>query len=111
MMALSKNATVTICHSKTENLKEICKKADVLIVAVGKAKMINEDYIGDNATVIDVGINFVDGKICGDVDLSNVTNASMATPVPKGVGAVTTSVLAEHLVIAAKNKLDCEIIS
>ena len=111
MMALSKNATVTICHSKTENLKEICKKADVLIVAIGKAKMINEDYIGDNATVIDVGINFVDGKICGDVDLSNVTNASMATPVPKGVGAVTTSVLAEHLVIAAKNKLDCEIIS
>ena len=104
MMALSKNATVTICHSKTKNLKEVCKNADVLIVAVGRAKMINEEYIGDNAVVIDVGINFVDGKLCGDVDLSNVVNAAMATPVPKGVGAVTTSVLAEHLVIAAKNK-------
>lgn len=104
MMALSKNATVTICHSKTKNLKEVCKDADVLIVAVGRAKMINEEYIGDNAIVIDVGINFVDGKLCGDVDLSNVVNAAMATPVPKGVGAVTTSVLAEHLVIAAKNK-------
>lgn len=104
MMALGKNATVTICHSKTKNLKEVCKNADVLIVAVGKAKMINEEYIGDNAIVIDVGINFVDGKLCGDVDLSNVVNAAMATPVPKGVGAVTTSVLAEHLVIAAKNK-------
>jgi len=85
-------------------LKEVCKDADVLIVAVGKAKMINEEYIGDNAIVIDVGINFVDGKLCGDVDLSNAVNAAMATPVPKGVGAVTTSVLAEHLVIAAKNK-------
>ena len=104
MMALSKNATVTICHSKTKNLKEVCKNADVLIVAVGKAKMINEEYIGDNAIVIDVGINFLEGKLCGDVDLSNVVNAAMATPVPKGVGAVTTSVLAEHLVIAAKNK-------
>lgn len=104
MMALSKNATVTICHSKTKNLKEVCKNADVLIVAVGRAKMINEEYIGDNAVVIDVGINFVDGKLCGDVDLSNVVNAAMATPVPKGVGAVTTSVLAEHLLIAAKNK-------
>ena len=104
MMALGKNATVTICHSKTKNLKEVCKNADVLIVAVGRAKMINEEYKGDNAIVIDVGINFVDGKLCGDVDLSNVVNAAMATPVPKGVGAVTTSVLAEHLVIAAKNK-------
>lgn len=104
MLALQKNATVTICHSKTKNLKEVCKRADILIVAIGKAKMINDEYIGDNAIVIDVGINFAEGKLCGDVDLENVKNASMATPVPKGVGAVTTSVLAEHLVVAALKK-------
>ena len=101
MLAIQKNATVTICHSKTENLKEVCKRADILIVAIGRAKMINDEYIGKDAIVIDVGINFADGKLCGDVDLENVKNATMATPVPKGVGAVTTSVLAGHLVIAA----------
>ena len=104
MLAIKKNATVTICHSKTKNLKEVCKKADILIVAIGRAKMINDEYIGENAIVIDVGINFAEGKLCGDVDLENVKNASMATPVPKGVGAVTTSVLAEHLVRAAIEK-------
>ena len=82
-------------------MKEVCKRADILIVAIGRAKMINDEYIGKNAIVIDVGINFADGKLCGDVDLENVKNATMATPVPKGVGAVTTSVLAGHLVIAA----------
>ena len=104
MLAIKKNATVTICHSKTKNLKEVCKRADILIVAIGRAKMINDEYIGENAIVIDVGINFADGKLCGDVDLENVENASMATPVPKGVGAVTTSVLADHLVRAAIEK-------
>ena len=104
MLAIKKNATVTICHSKTKNLKEVCKKADILIVAIGRAKMINDEYIGENAIVIDVGINFAEGKLCGDVDLENVKNAYMATPVPKGVGAVTTSVLAEHLVRAAIEK-------
>ena len=104
MLAIKKNATVTICHSKTKNLKEVCKKANILIVAIGRAKMINDEYIGENAIVIDVGINFAEGKLCGDVDLENVKNASMATPVPKGVGAVTTSVLAEHLVRAAIEK-------
>ena len=104
MLAIKKNATVTICHSKTKNLKEVCKKADILIVAIGRAKMINDGYIGETAIVIDVGINFAEGKLCGDVDLENVKNASMATPVPKGVGAVTTSVLAEHLVRAAIEK-------
>ena len=101
MLAIQKNATVTICHSKTADLKKVCKNADILIVAIGKAKMINDDYIGEDAVVIDVGINFFEGKLCGDVDLENVKNAAMATPVPKGVGAVTTSVLAQHLVIAA----------
>lgn len=106
MLAIQKNATVTLCHSKTADLKKICKNADILIVAIGRAKMINDDYIGEDAVVIDVGINFFEGKLCGDVDLENVKNAAMATPVPKGVGAVTTSVLAQHLVIAAlKNRL------
>ena len=104
MLAIQKNATVTLCHSKTADLKKICKNADVLIVAIGRAKMINDDYIGEDAVVIDVGINFFEGKLCGDVDLENVKNAAMATPVPKGVGAVTTSVLAQHLVIAALKK-------
>ena len=104
MLAIQKNATVTLCHSKTADLKKVCKNADVLIVAIGRAKMINDDYIGEDAVVIDVGINFFEGKLCGDVDLENVKNAAMATPVPKGVGAVTTSVLAEHLVIAALKK-------
>ena len=101
MLAIQKNATITLCHSKTADLKKMCKNADILIVAIGRAKMINDDYIGEDAVVIDVGINFFEGKLCGDVDLENVKNAAMATPVPKGVGAVTTSVLAEHLVIAA----------
>ena len=104
MLAIQKNATVTLCHSKTADLKKVCKNADVLIVAIGRPKMINDDYIGEDAVVIDVGINFFEGKLCGDVDLENVKNAAMATPVPKGVGAVTTSVLAQHLVIAALKK-------
>ena len=104
MLAIQKNATVILCHSKTADLKKVCKNADVLIVAIGRAKMINDDYIGEDAVVIDVGINFFEGKLCGDVDLENVKNAAMATPVPKGVGAVTTSVLAQHLVIAALKK-------
>lgn len=104
MLAIQKNATVTLCHSKTADLKNVCKNADILIVAIGRAKMINDDYIGEDAVVIDVGINFFEGKLCGDVDLENVKNAAMATPVPKGVGAVTTSVLAQHLVIAALKK-------
>lgn len=101
MLAIQKNATVTLCHSKTADLKKVCKNADILIVAIGRAKMINDDHIGEDAVVIDVGINFFEGKLCGDVDLENVKNAAMATPVPKGVGAVTTSVLAQHLVSAA----------
>ena len=104
MLAIQKNATVTLCHSKTVDLKKVCKNADILIVAIGRAKMINDDYIGEDAVVIDVGINFFEEKLCGDVDLENVKNAAMATPVPKGVGAVTTSVLAQHLVIAALKK-------
>lgn len=104
MMLLNENATVTICHSKTHDLKEVTKEADILVVAVGRAKMVKEDFVKEGAVVIDVGINVDEnGKLCGDVDFELVENkASMITPVPGGVGAVTTTVLAKHIIRAAK---------
>jgi len=105
MMLLKKNATVTICHTKTKNLKEVCKKAEILIAAVGKAKVVTAEYVGAGTVVIDVGIN-VDaaGNLCGDVDFESVSQiASHITPVPGGVGTVTTSVLANHVLRAAKS--------
>ena len=104
MLLIAQNATVTLCHSKTSNLKEICSEADILISAIGKAKMITKDYVGKDAVVIDVGINVDnDGKLCGDVDFESASeHASMITPVPGGVGAVTTFILARHVVRAAK---------
>lgn len=107
MLLMKKNATVTICHTKTVDMLGICKKADIVVAAAGVAKMINESYIGENAVVIDVGINVdEDGKLCGDVDFERITDtASMATPVPGGVGSVTTSVLAKHLMKAAKARV------
>lgn len=102
MLMLKENATVTICHTRTENLKETCKQGDILVAAVGRAKMLDGSYVGTGAVVIDVGINVDEnGKLCGDVDFESLEGiASMATPVPGGVGAVTTAVLAKHLVIA-----------
>ena len=102
---LNKNATVTICHSKTKNLKEITSKADILIVAIGKAKFVSEDMVKEGATVIDVGINRLDdGKIVGDVDFENVKDkASYITPVPGGVGPMTIAMLMKNVVKAAKN--------
>ena len=102
MLMLSEDATVTICHSKTENLKEVTKRADILVAAIGKAKLIDASYVKKNAIVIDVGINIdSDGRLCGDVDTSDLENvAGMATPVPGGIGSVTTAVLAKHLVDA-----------
>lgn len=107
MLLMKKNATVTICHTKTVDMPGICKKADIVVAAAGVAKMINESYIGENAVVIDVGINVdEEGKLCGDVDFERITDtASMATPVPGGVGSVTTSVLAKHLMKAAKARV------
>lgn len=107
MLLMKKNATVTICHTKTVDMPGICKKADIVVAAAGAAKMINESYIGENAVVIDVGINVdEDGKLCGDVDFERIADtASMATPVPGGVGSVTTSVLAKHLMKAAKARM------
>lgn len=107
MHLLKEDATVTICHSKTVDLKGIASKADVLIACVGKAKMITSEYVKDGAVVIDVGINVNEqGKLNGDVDTDDcVSKASMITPVPGGVGSVTTSILAKHVVKACKMQL------
>lgn len=104
MLLLNENATVNICHSKTRNLSEIASQADILVAAVGKAKMVKKNYIKDGAIVIDVGVNVDDqGNLCGDVDMEDVLDkVSMITPVPGGVGAVTTSILATNIVKACK---------
>jgi len=96
---LNKSATVSVCHSKTKNIKKETKTADILIVAIGKEKYIKSDYIKDGAVVIDVGINFdVNGKMVGDVDFDDVKNKSYAiTPVPGGVGTVTNYSLIENI--------------
>ena len=107
---LSKNATVTICHSRTKNIKEITKNADILIAAIGKAKFVTEDMVKEGAIVIDVGINRLDnGKICGDVDFDAVESKVRAiTPVPGGVGPMTIAMLMNNLVKATKlqNNID-----
>lgn len=104
MLMLKENATVTICHTRTQDLQGTCRNAEILVAAAGKAKMLDADYVGAGAVVIDVGINVDEnGKLCGDVDFDTIQDtAAMATPVPGGVGAVTTAVLAKHLVQAAK---------
>ena len=102
IMLINKNATVTVCHTKTVNLKEECKNADIIIAAAGRAKMIDETYVRSGQIIIDVGINMCDGKLCGDVDYDKVAPIVAAiTPVPGGVGSVTTSVLLKHTVTSA----------
>lgn len=97
IMLLEKNATVTICHSKTKNLAEHTRKADILVVAVGKPKLIKKEMVKEGAVVIDVGINRVDGRIVGDVDFENVKEvAGFITPVPGGVGPMTIAMLMEN---------------
>ena len=106
-MLTKANATVTICHSKTENIKEICKKADIIVAAIGKAKFVTKDFIKDGAVVIDVGMNRVDGKLCGDVDFENVKDkCSFITPVPGGVGPMTITTLMENTLKACKMSLE-----
>lgn len=104
MLLLHKNGTVTICHSKTQNLKEICKGADILVVAVGKAKFVTGDMIKEGAVVIDVGMNRdEDGKLCGDVDFASAKEvAGYITPVPGGVGPMTIATLMRNTLTAAK---------
>ncbi|MBQ4630305.1 MAG: bifunctional methylenetetrahydrofolate dehydrogenase/methenyltetrahydrofolate cyclohydrolase FolD [Clostridia bacterium] len=103
MLLLHKNATVTICHSKTKNLKEVARTADILVVAVGRAKMVDEEYIKDGAVVIDVGMDRDEnGKLCGDVDFDSACKkASYITPVPGGVGPMTIATLMKNAVTAA----------
>ncbi len=104
---LNKNATVTVCHSRTKNIAEITRNADILIAAIGKPKFVTEDMVKDDAVVIDVGINRMeDGTLCGDVDFENVSKkASYITPVPGGVGPMTIAMLIYNVVKAAKNTL------
>ena len=96
-LLLNENCTVTVCHSKTKNLKDVCKEADILISAIGKPKFIDDEFVKDGAIVIDVGTSSVDGKITGDVDFDKVIDkASFVTPVPGGVGALTTTLLIKN---------------
>jgi bifunctional protein folD len=104
-LLLQKNATVTITHSYTKNLKDITKKADILIVAIGKSNFITKEYIKDNAIIVDVGINRVDNKIMGDVDFNSVKDkVSFITPVPGGVGPLTITMLMYQTYIAYLNQ-------
>lgn len=105
VMLQKKNATVTMCHTKTVNLPEVCKDADIICACAGAAKMVGADYLSENQVVIDVGINVVDGNLCGDVDYDAAKEkAAFATPVPGGVGTVTTSVLLLHTVASAERQ-------
>ena len=107
MLLLNSDATVTVCHSKTKNLKDICKSADILIVAIGKAKFIKSDMVKDGAVVIDVGMNRDEnGKLCGDVDFESVKDkCSHITPVPGGVGPMTITMLMYNTYVSAKRSL------
>ena len=103
MLLLGENATVTVCHSRTQDLPGVCRRADILVAAIGKAKMITKDYIKPGAAVLDVGINPEGDKFVGDVDTEPAKDVAGAiTPVPGGVGTVTTRVLLKHVVKAAR---------
>lgn len=105
MLLLHKNGTVTICHSRTKNLKEVCKTADILVAAVGRPNFVTADMVKDGAVVIDVGINRVDGKLVGDVDFEGVKDKCEAiTPVPGGVGPMTIAMLMQNTLTAAKKQ-------
>lgn len=102
MLLLNENCTVTICHSRTHNLKEHCRRADILVAAIGKPRFVTADMVKPGAAVVDVGINRVDGKVVGDVDYEAVSEvAGYITPVPGGVGKLTISMLIENTLEAA----------
>lgn len=107
MLLIKANATVTVCHTKTVDIEKICKSADIIIAAAGSAKMVNKSFLGKNQIIIDVGINVDEnGNLCGDVDFADAEAvASLITPVPGGVGSVTTSVLAKHVIDSAKKSI------
>lgn len=107
MLLLHANGTVTVCHSRTKNLAEVCRRADILVAAIGKADFFTGDMIKEGAVVIDVGMNRrADGKLTGDVDFASVEpKASYITPVPGGVGPMTITMLMQNTLTAAKNSL------
>lgn len=107
LLLINKDATVTVCHSKTQNIAEITKEADILVVAVGKANFVTKDMVKDGAVVIDVGMNRDEnGKLCGDVDYEGVSEVcSYITPVPGGVGPMTRAILMKNAVTASTNNL------
>ena len=106
MLLLREHGTVTLCHSRTENLNQVCQEADILIAAVGRAKMVKANFVKAGQIVIDVGINEDPdnpGKYCGDVDFAEVEPiVEKITPVPAGVGSVTTSVLCKQTIMACE---------
>ncbi|MBR2283603.1 MAG: bifunctional methylenetetrahydrofolate dehydrogenase/methenyltetrahydrofolate cyclohydrolase FolD [Ruminococcus sp.] len=110
MLLLQKNGTVTICHSRTQNLKELCLTADILVVAIGRAKFIDGSYIKEGAVVIDVGMDRDEnGKLCGDVDFESAEKkAGYITPVPGGVGPMTIAMLMQNTLTAAKQQAGIE---
>ncbi|MGY8714729.1 MAG: bifunctional methylenetetrahydrofolate dehydrogenase/methenyltetrahydrofolate cyclohydrolase FolD [Verrucomicrobiia bacterium] len=106
MLLLQRNATITICHSRTQNLEEVTRSADILVAAVGRANFVTEEMVSEGTVVIDVGINRVDGKLTGDVDFEPVSKkASHITPVPGGVGPMTIALLMENTLKAFKESL------
>ncbi|MEK9629831.1 MAG: bifunctional methylenetetrahydrofolate dehydrogenase/methenyltetrahydrofolate cyclohydrolase FolD [Nitrospinota bacterium] len=106
MLLLQRNATITICHSRTKNLPEVTRNADILIAAVGRANFVTEDMVSEGTVVIDVGINRVDGKLTGDVDFEPVSKkASHITPVPGGVGPMTIALLMDNTLKAFKDSI------
>ncbi len=103
MLFLAENATVTICHSKTRALNEVTRRADIVVTGVGRGKYFGPDYFTEGSIVVDVGINFADGKLCGDVDFEEVAgHVSAISPVPGGVGTVTSMILLSHVIKAMK---------
>ena len=107
MLLLAKNATVTICHTRTQNLAEECRNADIIVACAGVAKMITSGFVREGQVVIDVGIHVVEDKLCGDVDYDTVAEVVDAiTPVPGGVGSVTTTVLLKHTIMSAERRLN-----
>ena len=105
MMLINSGATVTVCNSNTKNLSWYTKNADILISAIGKPKFVTGDMIKDDATIIDVGINYIDGNICGDIEFDSVSSkVSYITPVPGGIGPMTISILARNILKAYKSK-------
>ena len=106
MMLMKADATVTICHSKTENIREVCKEADILVCAIGKAHFVSEDMVKEGTAVFDIGTNYVNGKLTGDVDFEKVApKTSFITPVPNGCGPVTVCMLIENTLRAAEKKV------